>query len=157
MSAERAPDVLVPSVFDRLTDPASKGTGWRPGYSLDQLRERLRADLEDLLDTPRAYPSVPADMEETAESIENYGLPDLASFRTEAPEDKNRLIQEMRATILRFEPRLRDVEVELADPREQPGHILRFRIKAVLNADPAPEMAFNTILELATGRCQVRR
>ncbi len=157
MPPERAPDVLKPSLLDRLTDPESVGTSWRPGYSADQLGERIRADLEDLLDTPRAFPAVPPALEETANSIANYGMPDLTAFRPHSSEDKQRVVDALRETIRRFEPRLKDVVVEMVDPHAQAGPTLRFRVKAVLNADPAPELAYNTILELATGHCQVRR
>ena len=37
----------MPSIVDRLIDPASAGTDARRGYSLQQMLEMIRRDLED--------------------------------------------------------------------------------------------------------------
>ena len=54
--------------------------------------------------------------------------------------------------IERFEPRLKDVVVMLLNPGEDISrHALRFRVDARLAVDPAPDVAFDTILEIASG------
>src|SRR5205085_2465499 len=42
---------LMPSVLDRLVDPASAGTEGQRGYTLNQMMEAVRKDLEELLNT----------------------------------------------------------------------------------------------------------
>ena len=41
---------LKPSIIDRLIDPESEGTSWRRGYSVEQMIDSVRKDLEDLLE-----------------------------------------------------------------------------------------------------------
>src|SRR5204862_215056 len=52
----------------------------------------------------------------------------------------------------RYEPRLRDIHVSLIEGKESGEYTLRFHVDAKLAMDPAPAVAFDTILELATGR-----
>ena len=56
-----------------------------------------------------------------------------------------------------FEPRLRDVKATLLQGGDVKMRTLRFRIDARLRVDPAPEVAFETVLELASGFSAVRR
>src|SRR6516162_9749390 len=49
------PSALAPSLKDRLFDPDSMGTKDRPGYTLRQILDSVREDLEDLLNTRRAH------------------------------------------------------------------------------------------------------
>ena len=44
---------LMPSVLDRLIDAESAGTPTRQGYTLSQMEDAVRRDLEDLLNTRR--------------------------------------------------------------------------------------------------------
>jgi type VI secretion system protein ImpF len=63
--------------------------------------------------------------------------------------------QFIKATIERYEPRLRAVRVVLLTPEPDAKMAVKFRIDAKLAIDPAPEVAFETILELTTGKCEV--
>ena len=40
---------LQPSLIDRLLDPGSGGTAWRPGYGLEQMSDAVRRDLRGML------------------------------------------------------------------------------------------------------------
>ena len=84
-----------------------------------------------------------------------YGLPDTYGINAAAAKDRaaiGRLVEEV---VTHFEPRLRDVHVEQISGHEETDRRLRFRISARLRVDPAPALAFDTILELATGRYKV--
>ena len=43
----------------------------------------------------------------------------------------------------------------MIDDKSKGGLSIRFRIEAELNVDPAPEVGFETVLELTTGRATV--
>ena len=73
---------LRPSIIDRLIDPDSEGTSWRRGYSVDQMIDAVRTDLEDLLNTHRTAADIPEEFVEVRRSIVAYGLPDLASYQS---------------------------------------------------------------------------
>jgi type VI secretion system protein ImpF len=146
---------LQPSLLARLTDSDSEGTSWRRGYELDDLIEAVQGDLQDLLNTPRVYPDIPAAFEKTRDSVAGYGLPEVVSRSANTPEAQERIRTLLQDTVSRFEPRLKDVWAEVISGEGAPRSQLRVRIKARLCMDPAPEVAFDTILELTTGQCSV--
>jgi type VI secretion system protein ImpF len=147
---------ILPSVLSRLTDTDSAGTSWQYGYEMADMTAAVQRDLEDLLNTPRPYPEIPEGFAETRDSIAGYGLPELVSRSASTPDEQARLAEMLQDAVSRFEPRLREVRAEvLPTPGNLPGQV-RVRIKAQLCVDPAPEVAFDTILELTTGRCSVK-
>ncbi len=73
---------LRPSMLDRLVDPESEGTSWRRGYSVDQMIDAVRKDLEDLLNSHRTAADIPEELAEVRRSIVAYGIPDLSSYQT---------------------------------------------------------------------------
>lgn len=149
--ASEADQGYMPSVIDRLIDPESAGTGSRRGYRFEQMRDTIKRDLENLLNTRPVATDLP-DASEMNQSIMAYGLPDLTSFMavTKAQwEEIGRLIEK---TIRRFEPRLRDVHVTLQVTPDGVQGRTQFRISGRLGVDEAPEVAFDTQLELTTGR-----
>jgi type VI secretion system protein ImpF len=166
---------LQPSVLDRLIDAESAGTPDRPGYTLRQMEDVVRRDLEDLLNTrrPPEFVTGPTGrpepffggLEEVPTSIVNFGLRDLAYFNTLTPELRNEFARHIELVIGAYEPRLRDVQVSVRDPLQvaetMKGDYKRtamyFHIEARLNLDPAPEVAFETVLELTKGTHQVMK
>lgn len=151
MAASDADQGFKPSIIDRLTDPESTGTKGRRGYSFEQMRDAVERDLENLLNT-RPVATDLLDSSELNRSIIAYGLPDLTSFQSGAQvpaEEIGRLIEK---TVRRFEPRLVDVHVT---PQPVPNDVqgrVQFHISGRLGVDEAPEVAFDTQLNLTTGR-----
>lgn len=156
MSRANPEQGLLPSVLDRLIDPESSGTAWRRGYGVEQMEIAVRRDLEELLNTRQPLVERPEEFPETAASIVAYGLPDLTSFNAVSPQQRDAIGRAIETIIARFEPRLRDVRAALANSEIEKDRTIRFRIEAKLCLDPAPEVAFDTILELTTGRCSVK-
>lgn len=149
--ASEADQGYMPSILDRLIDPESAGVGGRRGYRFEDMRDTIKRDLENLLNTRPVATGLP-DASEINQSIIAYGLPDLTSFTavTKAQwEEIGRLIEK---TIRRFEPRLRDVHVTLQVAPDGTQGRVQFRISGRLGVDEAPEVAFDTRLELTTGR-----
>ncbi len=147
---------LMPSLLDRLIDPDSGGTIWRRGYGIDQMMDSVKRDLEDLLNTRQSHVGLPREFAETHRSIVGYGLPDLTSLAAVSQRQREEIGRLIEDVVLHFEPRLRDVRATLLDGDTEKSRTLRFRVDARLCLDPAPEVAFDTVLELTSGHYSIR-
>jgi type VI secretion system protein ImpF len=147
---------LMPSVLDRLIDPDSGGTIARRGYGVAQMTEAVRRDLTELLNTRQSHDGLPVEFDELHRSILAYGLPDLAALDAITPEQRREIGHMIEQIIGMFEPRLKDVRATVLNLSETRERTIRFRVDARLCLDPAPEVAFDTILELSTGRYAVQ-
>lgn len=148
---------LLPSMLDRLTDPDSGGTAAGQGYSLQQVIEAVRRDLEDLLNTRQTSVGIPAIYEEVLSSIVAYGLPDMTAINAATPGERasiGRIIEKM---VNLYEPRLKDVRANLIESAQRADRLVRFEIHARLDMDPSPEVGFQTIVELMTGQTSIKR
>jgi type VI secretion system protein ImpF len=148
---------LKPSIIDRLKDPDSEGTSWRRGYSVEQMIDAVRKDLEDLLNTHRMILDIPEEFSEVRHSIVAYGVPDPASYDTEGPNAPQRVCAAIEEAIVLFEPRLTDVQAIPLKGDASKSLTLDFEIRATLRLDPAPEVAFVTLLKLTTGEATIQR
>jgi type VI secretion system protein ImpF len=145
---------LRPSFFDRLIDVEMQ----RPQavYNVEQMVAVVYRDLEDLLNTRQTHAGMPEHFQETHHSVAAYGLPDLTTLNAVSASDREEIGRVLETIIARFEPRLRTIRAAVIEEPESKERTHRFRVEARLALDPAPEVAFDTILELATGRYQVR-
>jgi type VI secretion system protein ImpF len=157
MSRVEANQGLMPSILDRLIDPESSGTVWRRGYGLEQMMDSVRRDLEELLNTRSSLYGISEDYAETMKSVANYGLPDLTSFNAVTQAQREDVGRAIELVVSRFEPRLKDVRAHLLDPGNSRDRSVRFHIDARLSVEPAPEVAFDTVLELTTGRYTIKQ
>jgi type VI secretion system protein ImpF len=148
---------LRPSLIDRLVDPESEGKSGRRGYTVEQMIDTVRRDVEDLLNS-RRMTEVGADLfPEVRRSIVTFGMPDLVSIQTSMGHATARVAQELEEAISRFEPRLvnvRAVPLGGQDPRKLR---LEFQIQATLKMDPSPDVSFVTLLKLTTGETTIQQ
>jgi type VI secretion system protein ImpF len=149
------PPTLMPSLKDRLLDPDSMGTRGLPGYSLVQILESVREDLEELLNTRRSERVSEDQFPEVARSIATYGLPDFTSLGTSTPATQEQIGRIIEQIIRLHEPRLRNVRATLVRARALELRVL-FHIDAELRVDPAPAVSFETVVELTTGHASIR-
>ena len=118
---------LSGSLLDKLA-PRENERGSRS--QMDSIEESIIRDLEMLLNTRREEFLIPPEFEQTATSIVNFGIPDLAkcgSLRS-GPE-QTKLCRWIEEAIRVFEPRLCNVAVRVVD-RENVNPVLRFRVEA---------------------------
>jgi type VI secretion system protein ImpF len=148
---------LMPSVLDRLIDPEADLTSLRQGFDVGQMILAVHRDLEDLLNTRQTAAGLPAECVEVMRSIVAYGMPDLTSVQAITAMQRAAIGRLLEAIIARFEPRLRDIKATLLDPGQEVQRAVKFHVEARLNVDPAPEVAFDTILELTTGHSTITR
>jgi type VI secretion system protein ImpF len=141
---------LLPSILDRLIDPASRGTTGRPGYSVALMAAAVQQDLERLLNT-RSDDSEGPEKYRLYARVAGYGLPDLATLSRLGDIDKQGICRILEERILRYEPRLKDVHVTLKEGQQGNPLHLELHLRAVLSVDPAPELAFDTVLDLGSG------
>ena len=146
---------LMPSVLDRLIDPEPE-TKARRGYTVEQMFRAVQRDLEELLNTRQTHMGLPAEFHELHRSIYGYGLPDLTSLNAITTTQRSEIGRVIERMIEQFEPRLRDVSAVMIEGSGTLERTVRFHIDARLCLDPAPEVAFDTILELTTGHYAVQ-
>ena len=152
---------LLPSVLDRLLDNDPEVRQEPPlAYSQDwqDLHEAVKRDLENLLNTRRRCESWPADWQELEHSLVNYGLPDFMAMNLVTDEGREAFRRLLEEVIRRCELRLDRVKVSLLESTEPLDRTLRFRIEALLRAEPTPEsVAFDSALEPVTCNFTLKR
>jgi type VI secretion system protein ImpF len=154
-----AHDPLLPSLLDRLIDDDPGSRHEQPKSLVQQLRhlkQSVRRDLEHLLNTRWRAIGWGPELSELDTSIVNYGIPDFTGANLGSVGSREEFVQVIQETIRRCEPRLKRVNVELLETDEREDRTMRFRIDAMLLADPDPEqVVFDSALEPSSGMFSV--
>ena len=133
---------LTPSLLDRLLDdePGNQREAVKQRHQvLREMKLSVRRDLENLLNTRWRCVSWPPNLEELETSLVNYGIPDFTGIRFASANTQGELRSILEAVIRRFEPRFSKVRVELITNADSLDRALRFRIDAMLHAEPVVE------------------
>jgi type VI secretion system protein ImpF len=151
---------LLPSLLDRLLD-ADPGVRREPPAAqhllLRELKQSVRRDLENLLNTRIRNVTWGPHLEELDRSLVSYGLPDFNGLSLGSTADRERFCRLLEAVIRQNEPRLLNVRVQSVADTEPIDRVFRFRIEALLRAEPAPEpVAFDSMVKPTTGNFEVR-
>ncbi len=160
MGSPASDQPLVPSVLDRLLDD-------EPGLTREPLKARhqvlremkqsLRRDLENLLNTRRRATWWPPHWSELEHSLLTYGIPDVTGLDLTTGDGREQLRQLIETELRQFDPRFKSVSVALLEPLDRSDRTLRFRIDAVVYAEPAfEEVVFDSSLQPATGEIDVK-
>ena len=160
MARIREDQPLVPSVLDRLLDDRPeevRETTRMRSQVMSDMRQAIRRDLENLLNTRCRPTSWPPELTELERSLVAYGIPDLAAANLASGPGRRRFLATVERTIRTFEPRFKSIKVVEVANSDYLDRTLRFRIDALLYAYPAPEpVVFDSAVEPATGEFQVR-
>lgn len=142
---------LRPSILDRLLDdePHIQVEADKNRHQhLRELRNSVKRDLENLLNTRYRMVEPPEEFSQLELSLLNYGLPDLATVNVADIEKKRNFTRHLEKILRDYEPRFKTVKVNHIDNKDNTDRTLRFRIDATLYADPAPEIVvFDSILD----------
>jgi type VI secretion system protein ImpF len=112
------------------------------------LREAVRRDLEILFNTRPRCRSWPSGL---TELLLSFGLADLQTRRMATPGQQEEFRVQLEGVIRRFEPRFREVSVNLLANTNPLDRSLRFRIQAILRADVDSEpVVYDTLLDPAS-------
>ena len=152
-------DSYVPGLFDRLMgDGSAAAGGVAARLTLEQLKDAVARDLEELLNTRVALPPGALDAyPECAASIVNYGLIDFAGMCLSSSDDRARICAALKAAIERHEPRLRNVRARL---ERDAGSINRvgFVINGTLAVTAGGETVnFDAVLQPSSLRYSINR
>lgn len=134
-----------PTLFERLLDESCV-----KGLTIQELRESVAKDLEDLLNSRIAklakidhYPLV-------KKSIMQFGIVDFVGLSTANPLDRDKICQSIAESIAAHEPRLGKVQVEMLQNDNDMG-ALCLSIQAYLNIHPLYEpVVFDALLKPST-------
>jgi len=145
---------ITQSLIDRLVDrqpwPETRTA------SINMYRESLKRDVEWLLNTRQPVIPELESFPATAESVLNYGLPDIHSFDGSAGKDQNVLTLALEKCIRTFEPRITQPRVFLTRT-DLLSRSLRFHIEGqVVYENMDEEIKFDTVLELISGAYEVK-
>lgn len=139
------------SILDRLLDdePQTQIEADKNRHQRQrELRDSVRRDLQNLLNTRHRMVSPPEEYSQLDVSLLNYGLPDLATINIADNEKKRSFLRLLEKIICNFEPRFKSVKVQHVTNSNNEDRTLRFRVDATLYADPAPEIIiFDSVLD----------
>jgi type VI secretion system protein ImpF len=141
---------FTPGLFDRLMDTHARATpsGMLLRLSLDEMKESVARDLEDLLNTRSVIAqSLLEKYPECSESIVAYGLNDFAGLSLSSTDDRACICRCLEQAIARHEPRLCNVRASL-EVQEGDINRLHFAITALLMLNSAQEpVNFDAVLQ----------
>lgn len=138
-------------LFDRLLRGDAEDVDRNAERAMRVLREAVRRDLEILFNTRPCYRTPPSELTELQRSVLSYGLPDLQSQRMATAGQQEEFRQRLEAIVRRFEPRFRDLSIEILSDAQNLDRTLRFRIHAVLETDADAEpVIYDTLLDPAS-------
>ena len=145
MRPEKQTQVIVPSILDRLIDddPNSGLEAPTPLHlQLAKIKENIRRDLENLLNTRLKISRDLDPYPELDQSIINYGLPDFSHLPIDSENECTSLANRITGIISRFEPRLRNIDVNIRPMGEGINRTLYVEILATLIITPSPISVF---------------
>jgi type VI secretion system protein ImpF len=146
--------------LDRLIDyepGVSRETQRTRAQLLSDLKQSVRRDLENLLNTRWRCASWPPNLDQIESSLANYGIPDFTASNSGAASFREQLRRIIENTIRGAETRFKTVRVKLKDNVDATDRTLRFQIDALLLVEPAPEpVVFDSTLEPVTGSIEIK-
>jgi type VI secretion system protein ImpF len=147
------------SILDRLIDNEPGNTREPVQYrlSVGQIKDAVVRDLENLLNTRRQIRLPPSEYREVQNSFYLYGLQDFTSANPDSPFVKQRLRQAIEQAISSYEPRLKNVTVQVESSSKNERN-LRFRITAMLKVEPITEpVTFDTFFDISRSEYRISR
>jgi len=151
---------LRASILDRLLDDEPQiniDADTNKYHKLKNLRNSVRRDLENLLNTRHRIIQPAEELKQLELSLLNYGLPDLATINMFDMDKKQEFIETFESILKDYEPRFKSVKVSLQENTDKLDRTVRFRIDALLYADPYPEViVFDSVLEPVTRSINVK-
>lgn len=142
------------SLLDRLIDyepEISREPIQNRLTSFGQVKARVARDIEKLLNSKGTVAAPPPSYKELNNSLYTYGLSDFTSQSPRSQTVRQRLRQEIERSILRFEPRLKNITVRIETLTQNERNI-RFKITGLLVVEPLTEpVTFDTYFDVNRG------
>lgn len=151
--------LYTPSLFNRLLDqrPHDSHEPAGFGWTLEQLKDAVARDLEDLFNSRAALSEdLLADYPEVSKSVLNYGLSDFAGMCLTSDVDRKKICDAVQLAIERHEPRLYAVSATLRTRTDLDNRV-DIVIEATLKADADAEpVLFDAVLKPSTQQYLIR-
>ncbi|HTF90214.1 MAG TPA: type VI secretion system baseplate subunit TssE [Planctomycetota bacterium] len=151
---------ILPSILDRLIDEAPEQSREAPVSAqqfLRDLRSSVRRDVESLLNTRQRFVEAPEGLRELCSSVYEYGIPDVAGTNLSSKRRRDEFLKIIESELRDHEPRFKTVRVISGGETGSLQRTLRFRIEALMHAEPAPEQVqFDSRIEPVTRAFQVK-
>ncbi len=103
------------------------------GHSEEVLRENIRKNIENILNTKKCFLSFESCYKQLSQSVINYGIDDFSSLWIDSLEACEGLCRQMEITIQVFEPRLNHVVVSLEETSHLINRTLKLKISGTLH------------------------
>lgn len=151
MARVKSESLVTQSLIDRLTEYEDWPT--TRIASLRMYREGIKRDVEWLLNSRKPFVEEVEKYEMAANSVFNFGLPDLTQLHFRDPGAIMMTILQMLRV---YEPRIRDPRVHLVRSDEL-GRSMRFHVDGLLMIENGEEeISFDTVLEITSGEYEVK-
>jgi type VI secretion system protein ImpF len=147
------------SILDRLLDhePGVASEPVQDRLSVRQIKVAVIRDIENLLNTRRQILEPSPEYHEVQNSLYMYGLQDFTLKNPASPMVKQKLRRIIERTISNFEPRLKNVTVQI-ETSGQNVRDMRFRITAILVVEPITEpVIFDTYFDVSRGEYRIEK
>lgn len=140
------------ALLDRLLQGDSIETDRNPERAMRELRESVRRDLEILFNTRPRHLTLDPALEELQQSVLAFGLVSLQGEQIATPAQQKQFQTYLQGVIERFEPRFRDLSVQVIPSQNTLDRVLRMQIQAVLETEAGSEMViYDTMVDPVTG------
>lgn len=138
-------DQFQMTIIDRLCEA-------RSSTSLAEMRDMVRRDLEDLLNTRQGRNDVPSCFEQLSNSLAVYGLNNIDTVDISSKDELLNLLDDIKSTIRQFEPRLENIGVSITKDKdgkqERSPFVLHLRIDADMRIGTyISQVVFNTMIQ----------
>lgn len=154
--AKKKQQTLSFSVFDRLLGPEYDNTVTSlDGEPNEQFTHKMigciARDLQNLLNTRKAEMTLPDELDDLKPSMSDYGVIDLTTVNARSQKDREDFRLSVQRAIENYEPRLKNVEVNIIDSPGEVDLIFHFNIEATLLVEPMPlTLRFDSVLPTDT-------
>lgn len=150
MSNNRSRPPIRLSLLDRLLAGDTPDNAREGAAGVVALRNSVRRDLEALFNTRPCQVSAPPGLDELRTSLLTYGLSDLQTRSMASESQRETFRRQFEEMIRRFEPRLREVVVEMPKGNNPLDRTLRFRIRGLLVTEAGVEaIVYDTAVDPA--------
>lgn len=112
-----------PGLFERITGHFADGSAVNDFTAEDQTFLSVRDNIERILNSRRG----------SLAHLPDFGLDDLSEIYRHLPSSTHRLRNAIELTLLKYEPRLKGVEIEVQTP--EPGITVSFTMKCHLHKE----------------------
>jgi type VI secretion system protein ImpF len=161
--ATKQQQTLSYSVYDRLLGAEYDNVTIAAGDSepnqafTHRIIATIARDLQNLLNTRKMEMSLEDRYHHLEPSIVDYGVIDLTAVNARSDKEREKYRESVQCAIENYEPRLKNVKVNVIDNPNESSLIFHFNISAVLMVEPTPlSLQFDSVLPTDTRMFQVR-